>query len=155
MSRFTILLRLGRDTKAAMLVEFALLAPLLFTMMIGVFHVGQRMQNFNAVKSLASDAGRYVMVEYQKGNEVTNADIKSVVRGKALGAPYLLNTDQLVVNAETAAISRIAGAKEIDLTIEYTLEDWLPFVDLPFSKMVYSRPIFVVVAPAPPTPPAP
>ncbi len=150
MNKPKFLTRLARDTKAAMMVEFALLAPLLITMMIGVFHVGQRMQNFNAVRSVASDAGRYVMVEYQKGNEVTNADIQSVVRGSAVGMPYMLDTDQLTVTAKTETVSRIVGAKEINLTIEYTLEDWLPFVDLPGSKLYYSRPIFVVETVVPP-----
>ncbi len=133
-----------KDVRGAIAIEFALLGPILITMMIGVFQVGVYMQNYNAVQSLASDAGRYVMIQYQKKNDMVNADIQSVVRGLAVNAPYMLDTDRLTITATTASTSRVTGAKEIDLKIDYTLEDWLPFVDLPQTTVSYSRPIFVV-----------
>jgi len=119
----------------------------LITMMIGIVHAGVYLQNFNAIRSLASDAGRYVMIEYQKGNNVSDVDIRSVILGQAVNTPYLLDTDRIQITATTLGTSRIAGAKEIDVDIAYTLEDWLPFVTLPGSTMSYSRPIFVVQTP--------
>ncbi len=136
--------RLRRDPEGAIAIEFALLAPVLVTMMVGVFQVAVYLQNYNAVRSVAVDAGRYIMIQYQKGNDVVNDDIQSVVRGVAVNTPYMLDTDRLQVTASTASTSRIVGAKEIDLTINYTLEDWLPFVNLPATTISYSRPVFVV-----------
>ncbi len=144
MTKDRILHRLIADRTGAMAVEFALLAPLLFTMMIGIFQVGVFMQNYNAVRSLASDTGRYVMVEYQKGNNVNDTDIQSVARSFAVNAPYLLDTNRLTVTATTQGTSRITGAKEISVNFNYQLEDFLPFVTLPGTNVTYSRPIFVV-----------
>ncbi len=138
------------DRSGAIAIEFALLGPLLITMMFGVFQSGIYLQNYNAVRSLASDAGRLVMIQDQKGNDMANEDIQSVVRGVAVNAPYLLNTDRLQVTATTQATSRVTGAKEISVRIDYTPSDILPFVDLPETTISYTRPIFVVdAAPAP------
>lgn len=126
--------------------EFALLAPLLMTMMFGVFQTGMYLQNYNAVRSLGSDAGRFVMIEFQKENDMANQDIQSVIRGLAVNPPYLLDADKLEVTTTTAEVSRVVGAKEITVQIDYTPSDILPFVDLPVTTISYSRPIFVVDA---------
>lgn len=134
------------DRSGAIAIEFALLGPLLITMMFGVFQSGIYLQNYNAVRSLGSDAGRIVMIEFQKGNDMANQDIQSVVRGVAVNAPYLLNADRLEVTTTTVPTSRVTGAKEISVQIDYTPSDILPFVDLPQTVISYSRPIFVVDA---------
>ncbi len=144
MKQIRFLRRFAADRSASMLVEFALLGPVLMTMMIGIFQVGVYLQNYNAIRSIASDAGRYVMIEYQKGNNVTDNDIRSVILGRAVNTPYMLDTDRLQITAVTQGTSRVAGAKEIDVDITYTLEDFLPFVTLPGTTLTYSRPIFVV-----------
>ena len=138
---------LCRDNSGAALVEFALLGPLLITMMIGVFHMGVYMQNFNAIRSLTSDGARYTMIEYQKGNRLTNQQIEAVLLATAVNAPYNLDTDRITVSARNVATGRVSGAREIDVDIGYTLEDWLPFVKLPATTLTYTRPIFVVDAP--------
>nr|WP_137678375.1 TadE/TadG family type IV pilus assembly protein [Parerythrobacter lutipelagi] len=136
--------RFRHDVRGAIAVEFALLAPLLITMMIGVFQMGVYMQNYNAVRSLASDSARYTMIEYQRGNEIDNETIRSVLLGDAVNAPYFLDTDRLVITVTTADTSRVTDAKEINVAISYTLEDFLPFVELPQQTLTYDRPIFVV-----------
>lgn len=141
---------LRQDSTAAMMIEFALLAPLLITMMIGVFHTGVYMQNYNAVRSLTSDGARFTMIEYQKGNELTNAQIRNVLIATATSAPYMLDSDRLSITVSTVTPSRVTGAQEIDLDVTYTLEDWLPFVTLPASTLTYSRPVFVVPSPVAP-----
>lgn len=129
-----------------MAVEFALLAPILITLMVGVFQMGVYMQNYNAIRSLTSDVARYTMIEYQKGNEVDNEQIRSVMLAGAVNAPYLLDSDRLEIDITTAGTSRVTDAKEINVEVSYTLEDWLPFADLPDLTLTYDRPIFVVEA---------
>ncbi|WP_128892662.1 TadE/TadG family type IV pilus assembly protein [Erythrobacter sp. HKB08] len=135
---------LARDLRGAIAIEFALLAPVLITMMVGVFHMGVYMQNYNAVRSIASDAARYTMVEYQKGNELTTTQIRSVVLASAVNTPYMLDSDRLTISVREVGTSRVTDATELDLDITYTMEDWLPFVTLPATTLTYSRPIFVV-----------
>jgi len=142
--------QLREDQTASMAVEFALLGPILLTLLVGVFQVATYMQNYNAVRSIASDGARYTMIEYQKGNNVTNTQIRSILLSAATNAPYLLDTDRLTISVDDVATSRVTGAKEMEIDIAYTLEDWLPFVTLPETTLNYSRPIFVVEAPVAP-----
>ena len=137
---------LRSNNKGAAAVEFALLAPVFFMLFLGVLQVAVYLQNYNAVQSLASDGARYVLVEYQKNNSLTDTQIKQVVRGEAVNVPYMLDTDRLNITVDRSGTSRITGATEIDIELEYELSDWIPGVDLPLSKIKYSRPVFVVTA---------
>lgn len=144
MRRFRLPGRLARDCTASMAVEFALLAPVFLTMFVGLFQVSVYLQNYNAVRSLASDAVRAVTVEYQKENTLSAGQIESVMLAMAVNAPYLLDTDRITINVQQEGMSRVNGAIEFDIDITYVEEDWLPFVDLPDLTLEYSRPIFVV-----------
>lgn len=149
MTRARIVNRMARlrwlsgDRTGAAAIEFALLAPLFFLIFFGVFQVAVYLQNYNAVQSLASDGARYVMVEYQKNNTLSDEQIRSVVLGEAVNSPYMLNTDQLTVNVQRPDDSRIDGTTEIEIALEYQLSDFLPGVELPLSKVKYDRPVFV------------
>lgn len=139
-----LLQRLASDRTASMAVEFALLAPVFFTMFIGLFQVSVYLQNYNAIRSLASDAVRVVTVEYQKDNALSPAQIESIMLGMAVNAPYMLDTDRVTIAVVQEGTSRVNGATEFDIDITYAEEDWLPFVDLPDLTLQYTRPIFVV-----------
>lgn len=149
MNMFAIIRRarlcsLRKAEKGGVAIEFALLAPAFFMMFIGVLQVAVYLQNYNAVQSFASDGARYVMVEYQKNNTLTDTQISQVMRGEATNPPYQLDTDRLTVTIDRSGASRIVGATEIDIELEYQLSDFLPGIELPLSKIKYSRPVFVV-----------
>lgn len=144
--KFARLRALRKEQGGAAAIEFALLAPVFFLLFLGVLQVAVYLQNYNAVQSLASDGARYVLVEYQKNNKLTDTQIQQVVRGEAVNAPYMLDTDRLTVTIDRSGTSRITGATEIDIELEYQLSDWLPGVDLPLTKVKYSRPVFVVTS---------
>ena len=149
MSRAALFVRrLLRDRTASMAIEFAVLAPAFFAMFIGLFQVSVYLQNYNAVRSLASDAVRAVTVAYQKDNKLTPGQIESIMLGMAVNTPYMLDTDRIDINVEDVTADgtkdQVAGATRYDVNIVYVEEDWLPFVDLPDLSLNYSRPIFVV-----------
>jgi Flp pilus assembly protein TadG len=138
------LLALLRNNSGAAIVEFGLLAPVFLAMMFGMLQVGVYLQNYNAVQSVASDGARYVMVEYQKDNTLTDEQIRSVMLGVATNTPYILDTDRIVVNVDRSGASRVDGATEIDISIQYTLTDFIPGVELPLTVVRYSRSVWVV-----------
>lgn len=140
----TILSRLGANPTGSVLTEFALLAPVMLMLMIGVFQVAVYVQNYNALRSVVSDTARFVTVEYQKENDLSPDEIHAVLLSQAVGAPYLLDTDRLEISVEPAETSRIADATEFEVEVTYTLQDWMPFVDLEEASLTYNRPIFVV-----------
>jgi Flp pilus assembly protein TadG len=129
----------------AVVVEFALLGPLFLMLLFGMFQVGIYLQNFNAVQSLASDSARYVMVEYQKNNTLSDEQIRSVILGQATNSPYLLDTDRLEIVVDSTGTSRINGATEIDVQVRYQLSEFIPGVQLPLSTIEYSRSVWVVI----------
>lgn len=139
--------RLKRNERGAVIIEVALLLPTIILTMIGVFHVAIYMQNQNALRSLAADSARRVMVEYQKGNELSEVEIRAVVRSLAVAAPYLLDTDQMAITVKEESTSRVTDAKELTLRMDYTGESFLPFADIEALKLSYERPIFVVEDP--------
>lgn len=136
---------IGKDTKGGAAVEFALLAPMFFLLLLGVLQAGVYLQNYNAVQSLASDGARYVMVEYQKENTLTDEQIRTVLLGEAVNAPYMLDSDRLNITVDRTGTSRVSGAVEIDLTLDYVTSDFLP-ITLPGATISYSRPVWVVTS---------
>lgn len=139
---------LRHDQSGSAIIEFALLAPILFTLMIGVFQVAVYMQNYNALRSVVSDTARFVTVEYQKDNDLDSDEIRAVLLSESVGPPYLLDSDRLEIEVEPVATSRVNGAVEFEIDVAYTLEDWLPFVELEQMTLTYNRPVFVVAPPA-------
>lgn len=136
--------RLRHNSRGAVLVEFAFLAPVIIMAMIGVFHVAIYMQNYNSLRSVASDTARRIMIEYQKENEVSATEIRAIARSIAVSAPYLLETDQLSINVSEEGTSRVEGATEFTIDLSYRGETFMPGTDFDALQMNYERPIFVV-----------
>lgn len=136
--------RLRRDERGSILIEFAFLAPVIIIAMIGVFQVAFYMQNYNSLRSVASDTARRIMIEYQRENELSVDEISAVARSIAVGNPYRLHTQQLDVEVTQEDTSRIEGAVEYTIALSYTGEDFLPIPGLDALNMTYDRPIFVV-----------
>ena len=147
MKKFTR--RLCRDTSGSVLVEFAFLGPALLVMMFGILQVGIAFQSYSALRSLSADVARYAMVQYQTGNELSNSQLRTFARNQALGAPYLMTSDRLMISVEDAEDQRVAGAKEVEIEISYRLYNMLGFIDIEMPTVDYNRPIFLVDSSAP------
>lgn len=132
-----------RNTRGAALAEFAIAGPALIVMLFGVFQTAVWLQNYNAVRSVASDVARTILVQYQRNNTLTDAQIQALVASTAVNAPYGLQGKNLAVAVSRPA-SRVTGATEIKIAITYDLPNFLPFVALDQFDVQYSRPIFVV-----------
>lgn len=137
------LLPLVRRNDGAATVEFALVAPLLITMVLGTIQFGMWMESYNALRSAADDTGRYVTVEYQKSNRISNFDIASAARNRAMAAPYFLDDGGVTTYVSDATTQSINGVTEKSLKIVYNMPTILAFANVPAFKMSYSRPIFV------------
>ena len=135
---------LGRDTSGATIIEFAILAPMFLTMLFGIFVAANYVQSYNAVRSMAADATREVVIAYQRGNNLSESEIIAIARGVAVSAPYFLKTDQLSITATPETSSRVTGTTEYDLNMSYRMESFVPIVKMPPVTLNYSRPIFVV-----------
>ena len=136
------LARLWRSDRASSAVEFAILAPFIFALMLGVLQLGFHMQNYNAVRAVATDTARWTIVEYQKGNTLTNEQIESRATAYAVNAPYGLEIDNLAVDA-TRPNTDITGTIKMQIQVRYVPRNLLGFFGVGSPTITVSRPIYV------------
>ena len=135
--------RQARDERGGTLVEFALVSPIMLTLLFGVIQVGLHVQNANAVRNLAADGARAAVVEYQRGNSLSANQIAAEIRARGVGPKYNLNLDRLDV-VVTEEASRIGGVDEMSIAISYDMPNYLAFVDLSDLTIEYERPVFLL-----------
>lgn len=147
-----LLQRLGREDRGAVMIEFAILGPLLIIAVLGVYQIGVGMQAYNALRSITAETGRQAAVDYQRtnGNGLDEAQIQDVAEGLAMAPPYNLNPDRLDVSVEEAETQRVAGARELTLSIQYSVPTLLSIMGMSDPQLTQTRPIFVTEAEAPP-----
>lgn len=141
-----VLRSIRADEGGATTVEFALIGPMMIAAMLGVLQVGMAMWSYNTLRSVAHDAARYAVVNYQTANQLTTSQISDYARSVATNPPYGLQDSNLTVTAVTAATQRVSGATEVTLTISYTVPTVLSLVGMNDIPMSYSRPIFLTNA---------
>lgn len=144
--RFSLHSRLmaaASDRRGSVLVEFALLAPVFLTLLVGVIQIGLHIQNSNAVRNLASDGARFAVVEYQRNQKSSTSIIETWIRSQGVGPKYNLNTDRLGVSVTTQS-TRITGTTEMKISITYDAPDFLAFVPGDVLQLTYERPVFLL-----------
>lgn len=144
MSRAQRLAALLRDARGAAAVEFAILAPIIFGLMLGVLQLGLHMHNFNAIRAVATDTARYTIVEYQKGNKLTDEQIKTKAIALAVNAPYLLDSENLTVNM-TRPVTDVVGTIRMNVEVIYTPTGMLSVLGVGSPTMKFNRPIYVAI----------
>lgn len=130
------------NTKAAATVEFAILAPVIFSLMLGVLQLGLHMHSYNAVRSVATDTARYTIVEFQKANKLTDEQIQSKAIAYAVNPPYLLEDDNLTVTI-TRPVTDITGTIKVQVQVSYVPRSLLNIIGIGSPTITTTRPIYV------------
>ncbi|WP_309623320.1 pilus assembly protein [Novosphingobium sp.] len=133
---------LPRSDRASTTVEFAILAPVIFSLMLGVLQLGLHMHNYNAVRSVATDTARWVIVEYQKGNTLTDEQIESKATAYAVNAPYLLEADNLTTTTSRPTTD-VTGTIKMLVQVSYVPRNVLNFIGVSSPTLSVTRPIYV------------
>lgn len=139
-----ILNQIRRHEDGSVMVEFALLGPILLTMFLGVLHFGIGMQNYNALRSVSGDVARYAVVNYQKNTRLTTSQLSDFANGLATRPPYGLVRSRFLATMQTAPTQRVAGATEYTLTLTYNIPSFLGIIGIDEIPITYTRPVFVV-----------
>lgn len=126
------------------MLEFALLAPVFIGLLMGVLEVGLYMQNYNAVHTLATDASRFVAVEYQKNNALTTGTMEDDIVNMGTGGAYNLSSDRLTADVQEVTPSPVDGAREFTLTLSYRLPPIAGSIALNAFTISDTRTIFVL-----------
>ena len=136
--------RLRRDSSGSTLVEFAILAPVFLGLMIGVLQIGTYMQNYTAVRSLASDAARFAAVQFQKSNNLSTGDLESDIVAMGATTPYNLTAEHLAVDVSEVSPSDVDGSRKFDMQITYQVPTYMSGVGFKDITLTYSRPLYVI-----------
>ena len=137
-----VLKRLRDNRTGSTIIEFAILAPAIVTLFLGILQVGMWMQSYNALRSVAADTGRYTAVQYQKINNISNIDMATWARNRAINT-YLFHSAKISTNVTDAANQQIVGVTEKTLTLTYTFESIMSVVGINDQTVTFARPIFV------------
>ena len=134
--------RFRRDRSGSTIVEFGILAPAIVTLFLGILQVGIWMHSYNALRSIAADTGRYTAVQYQRVNYISNIDMATWARDRAID-DYLFDSDRVSTDVTDAATQQISGVTEKTLTITYRYESLMAIIGVGDQDVTFSRPIFV------------
>lgn len=133
---------LRRDSAGSTIIEFAILAPAIVTLFLGILQVGMWMQSYNALRSVAADTGRYTAVQYQRVNKISNIAMATWARNRAIDV-YLFKAENISTDVTDAANQRIVGVTEKTLTVTATYKSIMSVVGIGDQTVTFARPIFV------------
>lgn len=134
--------RLRRDRRGSTIIEFAILAPAIVTLFLGILQVGTWMQSYNALRSIAAETGRYTAVQYQKANHISNIAMATWARDRAIDG-YLFKEDEISTDVSDAANQQIVGVTEKTLTVTATYTSIMSIIGIENQTVTFARPIFV------------
>ncbi len=113
----TLFRRFGRDASGAAIVEFAMIAPLLFALTLGAIDGGRAMLAFNSVEKLAKDGARFASVRGSEySSPATESDIRDYVKSRASG----LDSSNLNVNVDWPVNNDPGEVVNVQVTYVFT-----------------------------------
>lgn len=136
--------QIRRNSDGAATVEFALLGPIMITMMMAVLQFGMAMWSYNSLRGVASDVARYAVINYQTNNKLTTSQLRDYTEAVATQAPYGMMLENLTITVDQATTQRVSGATELTLTVNYNFPTLLSVVGVGSIPMSFSRPIFLL-----------
>lgn len=135
--------RLRRSRDGSTMVEFAIIGPAMITLLLGVVQTGIQVQNYNAVRNLASDGARFTTVQYQKGTRSATDTIETWMYARGVSGVYNLNIDRLTVDVTEQATSQLPGLVEMNISVTYAAPDYLWSIAGDTLTITASRPVFL------------
>ena len=112
--------RLAADCRGVSAVEFALLAPVFMSMMIGVIEFGRVAYTQGVVSFAAEEATRYAVVNYS----IDESEVRDVARACLLG----IDPDRINAIIVTGPVDPVDNTRAISVDVSYTFEFLLPFL---------------------------
>lgn len=134
---------LARDQRGTAVIEFGLLLPVILGTFLGVLQIGISMFAYNSLRNVTAEASRYALVEYQNNREMADW---SVLRDRIITiAPGSgLSPSRMTVTVGEAAIQRVSGAIELQISVTYQVQSVLPFLGINEIETNYTRPVFLI-----------
>ena len=118
---------LAKDSRGSAFVEFALLAPVFFLVILGIIDFGMMMWTSNTVEHAATEGARYAAVRgSDKPAPASEAQVRNYVKDQALGVA-LKNSDVDVSWANNSNVSGSSVTVEVTFTYSYIIGGLMNF----------------------------
>jgi Flp pilus assembly protein TadG len=114
----------GRDARGAAAIEFAIIAPLLFAMLFGVFEIGRLMYEQSRAAAAAAAGARAAAVYSAEDDDDVEAAVEAAVEAR-YPSNMISNLDVVVTPQTfgTQAFRRIDVTFDFDFLIHFS-KDW-------------------------------
>lgn len=113
-----ILRRLRREAGGNLIIEFALIGPLMLSMLFGVIEFGRLAYTQSAINFAAEETTRFAIV---RGGDVTNDEILTYAESKLLGLD-----EGLAVLCLLTPVDATTQTSTVSITIDYDFDLLLP-----------------------------
>ncbi|MFN4037851.1 MAG: TadE/TadG family type IV pilus assembly protein [Erythrobacter sp.] len=125
--------RIAKDKSGVGAIEFAIAAPVLFALIFGIWNTGLILYADNSIRSAVETGARQATIFPRP----TEAQIRQVINdryyGPRMGA----------INGPTLAYTVQNGAPVVTITMSYTHETVLPFLDVPPLLLQHQRTVYL------------
>jgi Flp pilus assembly protein TadG len=136
--------KIWSDKKGATVIEFAIVAPIMISMMFGVFQIGLAMFAYNGLRGLAGDSARYVTVQYMTNVQLTDEQIEMHAASRATEG-YQLKEDRFSATAVTSSTgSGVTGVKKVTLTLNYNAPIVMPFGEISAIPLSLTKTMYLI-----------
>lgn len=112
--------RLAGDRSGVTAVEFALVAPVLIAMVVGVIELARAGYTQGVVSFAAEEATRFAMVNYT----VSEADVRQLAEDCLLG----INPERIDAIVVTGPVDPVDNTRAISVEVGYSFEFLMPYL---------------------------
>jgi Flp pilus assembly protein TadG len=120
---FGLLAALRADSRGAAILEFALLAPLMFTMLLGIVEIGRMFYVRQALEYATEEAARYYMLN----PTAASSSVTTYLQGKMAGG---MGSDVTVAYVDVANCNSNSTVTCTTITANYTYSFVAAFLGL-------------------------
>ncbi len=145
--------KIGDNESGSVITEFAICAPALLVLLLGIFQVGFAVQAKNSMQSVIGEVGRNVAVAYLNSETeiFSEGQVELLLTNTATNAAYRLNGENIEVDAAIVD-SDYTGIKKLTLQINYGVPMFMPLGSMDQIDLEASRTVYIADRSVSPTP---
>lgn len=132
------------NQSGSVITEFAICAPVVMMLLLGVFQVGIAVQAKNSIQSVIGEVGRNVAVGYLNSETELfgEGQVELLLTNTATNSAYKLKSDNIVVDA-VIVDSDYANVKKLKMQINYTVPMFMPLGSMDGINLEANRTMYI------------
>lgn len=135
---------MNKDESGSAITEFAICAPAILILLLGVFQIAFAVHAKNSMQSVIGEVGRNVAVGYLNSETELfgEGQVELLLTSTATNAIYRLNSDEIVATAEIVD-SEYTDIKELTMKINYNVPMFIPLPSMDQIQLEARRTVYI------------